>query len=401
MAENNQHFIQQTVVGPICTFCECRVSKDKKLFSCSINTIKAHWKKNGCCSIGASPSHVNKQLLERLRYLHSTSIRNKQNAFQHFREGDEGVKRTQRYYCSYCGLVAQQNVLNRQHCTPAEGTLGGGKCPGRPVQGFVLSNKYNQLVPESFLNDIVADNSPLRQLKPHIIITPPIIAPPTSTTVEPQQHVATTTTTIATITPSRQTNPPPLKRIKVSPAQLNMATSTEYVSPTDRYSMVMQQIQNLDHAGAEQHLIFFLHMCLGGGDLKEKLLSMALSQHSSYDSNSDDHLLKPLLRAAELWFTSQSANIDVKLINTHMRSAMYKVGTNAEDDDSDLLRGKTFVPTNDLEHVKKEVKYLLSFLRRGDHIHNDLIDALQTIYESVPYNESNVDSFIDDVAQRS
>ena len=47
------------------------------------------------------------------------------------------------------------------------------------------------------------------------------------------------------------------------------------------------------------------------------------------------------------WFQSQTANIDVREIDTHLRAALYKVGSKADINDLDIW-GKTFVTTNDL-----------------------------------------------------
>ena len=94
MDANNQsqHHIVQTLFGPVCTSCVSRVSANKSLFSCARNTIKKHWDKNRCSTGNPSPARVEKELLERLRQLHIKSIGNEEIAFEHFKEGDEGVK---------------------------------------------------------------------------------------------------------------------------------------------------------------------------------------------------------------------------------------------------------------------------------------------------------------------
>lgn len=161
---NRQHYIQQTIVGPICTHpgCNCKVNQNKTLFSCTANTIAAHWKKKGCSHGTPSPKKVERQLDERLRQLHIQSVNNKEAAFLHFKEGDDGVKRRKRCYCSHCGLVDRKHNLEKEHC--------GARCTGRPIQGLVFSNKYNQLVPEAILLAIVNGNSPLPILKPKLYL---------------------------------------------------------------------------------------------------------------------------------------------------------------------------------------------------------------------------------------
>jgi hypothetical protein len=79
MEENNQrrHHIVQTIVGPVCTSCEARVSNNKTLFTCCANTIQSHWKKNQCSNDNPSARRTERELLERLRELHRKSIGNK------------------------------------------------------------------------------------------------------------------------------------------------------------------------------------------------------------------------------------------------------------------------------------------------------------------------------------
>ena len=152
-----QHHIVQTIVGPVCMAPSCltRVSNNNTLFGCDKNTIKRHWKKNQCFLGSPSARKTARELLERLCELHRRSINNKELAFHHFKEGDDGVNKNLRYHCSHCGLVDKRSKLNSQH-----------KCPGKPIKAYVLSNKYNQRVPESFLNDIVDHKSLLHVYSP-------------------------------------------------------------------------------------------------------------------------------------------------------------------------------------------------------------------------------------------
>ena len=229
MDGNNQqpHHIQQTLFGPVCTKCLCRVSNNNKTpFTCTHKTIQKHWDDNNCSTGNPSSSRVERQLVERLRHLHSTCIGNKVMAFEHFKDGDDGVKRTLRHYCSHCGLVDKPNKLKKQHCAPP---YGEGKCPGHPVKAHVLSNKYNQQVPEAFIHEIIAGNSPLLRLRPKWTIK----SLPNAAAQQIQQPAATATTSPpVAISPHRSTtnsgttataSEPTPKRIKVTPAQLEKA----------------------------------------------------------------------------------------------------------------------------------------------------------------------------------
>ena len=396
MEENNQrrHYIVQTIVGPVCTSCETRVSNNKTLFTCCANTIQSHWKNNQCSNGNSSARRTERELLERLRELHQRSIGNKDVAFQHFRDGDEGVKRSFRHHCSHCGLVDKESRLKRYH----------KKCPGHAIKAYVLSNKYNQQVPESFLNDIIDNKSPLRRLMKNVIINAPPTIPPPPTPIIPSPP-----STPPTITPPRATatatnyttsEPPSAKKIKVTDTQLNRAIQPNMMfNPHGRWQQITEQMETLGDPNATKHTWFFQHICLGNGTLMDKLIVNAKYQQLNYHPEKDDIKLKALLHAAKLWFQSQTANIDVREIDTHLRAALYNVGSRADIKDLDIW-GNTFVPTNDLEHVLKEVKYIIQFLYRGGHIEEHLIHVLEEIEQASPYDDSNPDRRIDDFARR-
>ena len=406
MDGNNQqpHHIQQTLFGPVCTKCLCQVS-NKTSYTCTHKTIQKHWDDNNCSSGNPSPSRVERQLVERLRHLHSACIGNKELAFEQFKDGDDCVKRTLRHHCSHCGLVDELNKLKKRHCATPNGK---GKCPGHPVKAHVLSNKYNQQVPEAFINAIIAGNSPLLRLRPKWTIK----SLPNAAAQQIQQPAATATTSPpVAISPHRSTtnsgttataSEPTPKRIKVTPAQLEKAIGQQlHSSPTYRQLKIKQDIESLNIPNAADHQWFLQHLCLDDSrNLKDTLVHNVKVLRTTYSSEDDDPIMKALLSAADLWFKSQSANVDVRNITTHMRAALYKIGVRAEAEEEDLIWGKSFVPTNNDEELRKEVKYLIQFLYRGKHIEKDLLAALSTIVESVTYDNNHPDQWLQNIAER-
>ena len=410
MDGNNQqshHHFLQTLFGPVCTSPSClsRVSRNKTHFTCTTNTISTHWKKNNCSTGNPSPSRVERQLVERLRHLHSACIGNKELAFKHFKDGDDGVKRTLRHHCSHCGIVDRLSALKKQHCTTPNGK---GKCPGTPVKAYVLSNKYNQQVPESFINAIIAGNSPLLRLRPKWIIKS---LPNAAAPLQIQQPAAMETASPVAISPYHSTatprttataTEPTPKRIKVTPAQLERATEQQlHSSPTHRQLQINQDINSLNIPDAADHQWFLQHLCLDDSrNLKDTLVHNIKLLRTNYSSEDDDPDMKALLCAADLWFKSQSANVDVRNISAHMRAALYKIGVRAEAEEEDLIWGKSFVPTNNDEELRKELKYLIQFLYRGQHIDKDLLEALSTIVNSVTYDNNHPDQWLQNIAER-
>ena len=405
--QQSNHHICQTLFGPVCTSPSClsRVSQNKTNFTCTTNTISTHWRKNNCSTGNPSPSRVERQLVERLRHLHSECIGNKELAFEHFKDGDDGVKRTLRHHCSHCGLVDKPNKLKKQHCAPP---YGKGKCPGHPVKAHVLSNKYNQQVPEAFIHEIIAGNSPLLRLRPKWIITS---LPNAASPLQIQQPAAVATASPVAISPYPSTatprttataSEPTPKRIKVTPAQLERATEQQLrPSPTHRQLQINQDIDSLNIPDAADHQWFLQHLCLDDSrNLKDTLVHNIKLLRTTYSSEDDDPHMKALLRATDLWFKSQSANVDVRNISTHKRAALYKIGIRAEAEEEDLIWGKSFVPTHNDEELRKELKYLNQFLYRGQHINKDLLEALSTIVGSVTYDNNHPDQWLQNIAER-
>lgn len=418
---SNNHHIKQTIAGPVCTKCNVKVN-NKRLFNCCPNTISAHWKKHKCIVDNPGARGVARQLDDLLSFLHTALIgKDIEAALQQFGAGSTATRsKRQLDYCPHCGLVDKKNKLLKKHCAPAEGATGGGKCPGSPAKGFVWTNVYNQCVPEAFLHEIISGNSPLRRLKPKIHLPPPTTAvqqpqppsTPTNASAAASQPITPhTVSTSSAATPSSANRHPsstsshlesPTKRIKWDPEILDEINSSNHVLGIEKHRMVMAQIADLEQEIAFKHYDFFLPICLryieleSSNKLKQQLHEMVIKYKSA---SADEPRLNLLLRAAELSFTSQLSNLNVKNLDATLRGALYHIGVNADNDGADLLRGNTFVATNNLENVLKEAKYLLRFVYRSNAIDNDILEGIDEIcggeYDigGDPNTDSTLDSF--------
>ena len=102
---NNNHYIQQTVAGPVCTHPNCLTKIGQKLIVTD-DTIRAHWKKNECykCTEIPNASQVEKDQELHLVSIHErirlSPLRGEEIVNESF---PPGCKMTNTAYCSRCG----------------------------------------------------------------------------------------------------------------------------------------------------------------------------------------------------------------------------------------------------------------------------------------------------------
>jgi hypothetical protein len=71
--------------------------------------------------------------------------------------------------------------------------------------------------------------------------------------------------------------------------------------------------------------------------------------------------LQLLIRSGQLWLQSNAANMDVRMVPVHHRNNIYLVGNQHSDNDKDLLKGGTFVGSNNFDVIVEQFTSLLSF----------------------------------------
>jgi hypothetical protein len=93
------------------------------------------------------------------------------------------------------------------------------------------------------------------------------------------------------------------------------------------------------------------------GSLRTTLYSISTMMTMS---NTDPNL-RMLLNAGKLWLTSESANMDVRMVPVHHRNAIYLVGNSFTKKDKDLLKGCTFVWTNCVDSIMQQFASLITY----------------------------------------
>jgi hypothetical protein len=74
----------------------------------------------------------------------------------------------------------------------------------------------------------------------------------------------------------------------------------------------------------------------------------------------DTHL-ELLLYSGKQWFATQSANIDVRMVPVHHRNAIYLIGNTFLESDRDLMKGNTFVWSNNTDTINDQFRGLITF----------------------------------------
>jgi hypothetical protein len=116
-----------------------------------------------------------------------------------------------------------------------------------------------------------------------------------------------------------------------------------------------EQLANTAH----EYLTSFMHLINqhSPGLLKESLIKYA----TMIKSKPNDFNFNILLLSGKKWLQSDSANMDVRLVPVHHRSAMYLVGNTFTETDKDLLKGSTFVWSEKIDVILAQFTSLMNF----------------------------------------
>jgi hypothetical protein len=71
--------------------------------------------------------------------------------------------------------------------------------------------------------------------------------------------------------------------------------------------------------------------------------------------------LNLLLLSGKLWLQSNAANMDVRMVPVHHRNAIYLIGNTFTETDKDLLKGRTFIWSDNVDPIIEQFASLVSF----------------------------------------
>ena len=354
------HYIRQTFLGPICAKCNTKISSLGTLFTISRQTIIRHWKANNCY-IGDIKKLNAKEVENNLRMsivqLYNTIRNNPTLASKHVRAHFHCKTTFQSPYCSRCGYVGKAENVRRHinsdacNCTSNEAKISEGK---------VLMDKYNFSIPQQVLDTISSGmfELPFDQFTNTIIM------------VQKSNDAETNSSTSSLQSPSALVLH---KTMFTSPAKFVPLDEEieDICSPHSKHddvtsidSFAMAELLNCfgdeDNAKKARDYLtsFILFICQQSpGELKNTLYSIGTMMSSS----PSDLNLKLLLNAGKCWLTSNSANMDVRMVPVHLRNAIYLVGNTFTDKDMDLLKGCTFVWSDCIDSILQQFTSLLTY----------------------------------------
>ena len=132
---------------------------------------------------------------------------------------------------------------------------------------------------------------------------------------------------------------------------------------------------------ARGHLNIFLHLAKKRDPLLKTLGGMNQLLVKNAGSSFD---LALLLESGNMWIDSGAANMDVCKLGADLRNKVYIIGSTNSSDKRDLLRGGTFVPSDDMTDIKEQCSALITFAFNNKWPSmRDHQRQVQEIYDSV------------------
>lgn len=368
-----KHHIKQTYLGPVCTACNKKIASTNTLFDISRNRLKAHLTTNQCFT-GNFSSFKSRELEKSLRISiinyytankdHTTETQ--QIVLDNFQHVSTTFKLP---YCSRCGFVGKKLFNVTRHVQSNSNTCSISNV--RKDGGIIHTFEYGFLVPAEIL-ETISNKSFL------LPISNSISQPTLSQTSTHISHATTdgyTARVDHTVPYTTQQNSPITTINQPSTTTTTFLPSDDDIIATfstnqsnyDAVSMsLFAHAELIDCFGsqeaaqnAHEYLTSYIHImtqgapCLFKRNLSE-YISMMTSKHN-------DPSVELILLSGKKWLQSDAANMDVRAVPVHHRSAMYLIGNSFYETDKDLLKGSTFVWSENVDTILSQFSSLINF----------------------------------------
>ena len=365
------HHIKPTFLGPVCTACRCKVANGNILFDISRISIKKHMTTNKCFSGDITMfkgRELERELHTSMLHYHQFMIDNPSSASRMIDSKFNFVASSKNLpYCSKCGFIGTKLCHVRRHAKSQSTYCSESDM--RSADGSIVTNEFGFILPRAVLNkmrngtfiiptkrDVQSINAtntatvvaPLLQGNHHARHT--FNTPPRS--IYMPQPTSTTITGNIQIRPSHQeilgalSNNSPYK----DAVALNSFIKNELINT----------FPNSEQADSAYEYLTCYILLLNQqppGQLRNTLVNYS----TLMKPNVTNTTLQLLIHSGKMWLQTNAANMDVQMVPVHHRNNIYLVGNTYNDNEKDLLKGGTFVGSNNIDVIAEQFVSLLSF----------------------------------------
>ena len=372
------HHIKPTFLGPICTACQRKVANGNILFDISRNSIKKHLTTNKCY-IGDIEMFQARELEKTLHMStihHYDSMRdNPTIASRVVEQKFNFVPATQNFpYCAKCGFISSKLCHIRRHAKHHSNQCSESDV--RSADGSIMTNEYGFLIPLIVL----------RRIRNGTFIPPSkrgrcsnrVTRQPTNTPNTPSVSMIRYQT-ITTPSPTTQMLPtlqsPITNNASIDPADFQflpsdgeimtaVSNNSPYKDAVSLNSFAMSELTNTfatkDQSDSAYEYLTLYTLLIN--QQKPGLLRRTLTEYTNnMKPNVINTTLRLLVLSGKLWLESNAANMDVRMVPVHHRNSIYLIGNTHTDNDKDLLKGGTFVWSDNVDIIVDQFASLISF----------------------------------------
>jgi hypothetical protein len=373
------HHIKPTFLGPVCTSCKCKVANGNILFDVSRVSIKKHITTNKCFSgdINQFKGRELEKSLHTSMVHHHNSMRDKPSTASRIIDMKFSFVSSSKNlpYCAKCGFIGTKLCHVRRH-TKSQST-NCTESDIRSADGSIMTNQFGFLLPLTVLNKMrngtfilptkrtTQSNSQTPQTE-NASITATVIATPIRRNQQVTNSLFTPPRT--TITPHSTHASNSMETNHIRPTHQEIMSAISNNSPfKDAVSLnafakneLVNTFASKEHSdSAYEYISSYIFLI---NQQETGLLKNTLTKYSTMMKPSTTNTtLQLLIRSGKQWMQSNAANMEVRMVPVHHRNNIYLVGNTHSDTDKDLLKGGTFVASNNFDVIAEQFSSLISF----------------------------------------
>lgn len=402
------HHLVAGIFGVYCSKCNNKIKKKgNSLYPPDEQTLRRHFKDNHCYT-GPNPPNCYAVERELIRSQSAIQLAAKSNSdlarskiADMFPNGQTTTYRA--HVCMNCGYSSKDSKDFKSHFGPrnAYSCLQSTDMSNGKID--VCSGRCDIVCPKHLLEDAARGvfHTPIKRRRSN------------QQSQMPNQHTVVSTISI------QQVNNLPLPtsflpKFNTKPAQMEHAIASSDTSPPKAINdkacidnalrcFVDTSSTNVGDASnkvfIDKHLTLLTKVidAMDSATDAETFFRDLASKPSTISRLDDKPIIKVIDQAGRLWLTSQNANNDVRRISQGHRGRLFQVSEPEAPDAETLVKGRTFVPSNDVEPIATEWSHFIHFIARyNPRLIKDQLDEAEKIYNAkLQQHEKEKDAKID------